>query len=80
MLMVVMTPRETSTDQRLDTLEKRLDRVDADLRELRGEVRDLGKQMSARFESLDHKLIGAAVVLIAALIGSNATLVGVALF
>jgi hypothetical protein len=88
MLMVVMTPREKWTDERLDDLNKKVDkgfaetkaemregfaRVDTDLRELRGEI-------NARFESLYKVLIGGGVVIIAALIGLIGTLIGVNAF
>ena len=84
MLMAVMMPRETWTDQRLDDLNKKVDdgfaRVDKDIRELRGEMNDRFDSMDDRFESLNRTLIGGFFVLIAALIGSSATLAGVALF
>jgi hypothetical protein len=77
MLMVVMMPRETWTDQRLDDLNKKVDdgfdRLDRDLRELRID-------MNSRFESLNRTLIAAAAVIAAALIGSTATMAGIALF
>lgn len=58
MIMVVMTPREKWTDDRLDDLNKKVDngfaRLDADIRELR-------RDMMAGF-----------FVIVAAVIGSNA--------
>jgi hypothetical protein len=58
MIMVVMTPREKWTDERLDDLNKKVDngfaRLDTDIRELR-------RDMMAGF-----------FVIIAAVIGSNA--------
>jgi len=58
MLMVVMTPREKGTDERLDDLNKKVDdgfaRVHADIRELR-------REMMAGFFAI-----------IVAIIGSNA--------
>ena len=58
------------TDDRLDDLSHRMDagfdRVDADLRELRGE-------MNSRFDALQRTLILAAGGVIAALIGLIAT-------
>ncbi len=58
------------TDERLDDLSHRMDagfnRVDADLRELRGE-------MNSRFDALQQALIFAAGGVIAALIGLIAT-------
>jgi hypothetical protein len=80
LMAVMMTPRETWTDQRLDDLNKKVDdgfaRVDGDIRELRGDVKDLRREMSERFESLNRTLIVATVggnaAIIAALIGVNA--------
>jgi hypothetical protein len=81
--MVVMMPREKWTDERLDELNKRVDdgfadtkaamregfaRVDADIRELRADV----KALNVRFDALNRNLIGGLVVLLAAIIGSNA--------
>lgn len=68
----------------VDTLDKKVDkgfaRIDGDIRELRGDVKDLRREMGDRFESLNRSLIGAAVAIIVALIGSSATLAGIALF
>jgi hypothetical protein len=75
-MAVMMTPRESWTDQRLDDLNKKVDegfaRVDGDIRELRGDVKDLRREMNARFDSLNRTLIGAAAAIVAALIGVNA--------
>lgn len=82
-MAVMMTPRETWTDQRLDDLNKKVDdgfeRLDGDMRELRGDMKDLRGEMNElkreineRFESLKHTLIGAAAVIAAALIGTSA--------
>jgi hypothetical protein len=80
MLMVVMTPREKWTDERLDG---EFTRLDVDIRELRGDMKDFRREMNARFdkmdarfESLNQILIGGALVIIAALIG----LIGVSAF
>jgi hypothetical protein len=77
--MAVMMPKEKWTDDRLDDLNKKigdgLARLDADVRELRGE-------MNARFETLDSKfdkkfdrlawgMVASTVTIIAALIGPN---------
>jgi hypothetical protein len=71
--MAVTTPRETWTDPRIDDLSKKVDegfeqadkkmdegfaRVDSDVRELRGDISGLRKE-----------LLGAAVIVIAALLG-----------
>ncbi len=94
MIMVVMAPREpreTWTDERLDDLSKKVDdgfaRLDADIRELRAEVKvqgdglraemnaqgdSLRAEMNARFEAANRNLIAFAVAIIAAIVGSNA--------
>lgn len=88
--MAVMA-RELWTDERLDDLNKKVDngftRIDGDLREIRGEMKDLREEVTGlrgemhdRFESLNRTLIGAVAVIVAALIGSSATLAGIALF
>jgi hypothetical protein len=67
MLMVVMTPREKWTDERLDDLKTEMRagfaRVDNDIRELREELKNLNRN-----------LIGGLFVLLAAIVGSNAFL------
>ena len=65
--MAVMMPREKWTDERLDDLNKKVDNgfaeVKADLREIRGEIKELNRA-----------LYGATAVIIAALIGTSAFL------
>lgn len=65
MIMAVMMPRETWTDERLDDLNKKVDdgfaRIDEDIRELRSDIRELRRDMIAGF-----------FVIVAAIIGSNA--------
>lgn len=71
-----MVPREKWTDDRLDDLNKKVDdgfarlekkmdegfaRVDKDIREIRGELRDINRT-----------IYGAVVVIVAAMIGNNA--------
>jgi hypothetical protein len=77
MLMVVMTPRETWTDERLDDLNKKVDdgfaRVDRDIRELRSD-------MNKRFDAMNRNFLAGLIAVIVAIIGSNATLVSIALF
>jgi hypothetical protein len=88
--MVVMTPREKWSDERLDDLSKKVDdgfaRVDSDIRELRADmtvrfdkVDARFGEIDARFESLNRTLLGAAIALIVALIGCTSTLAAVAL-
>jgi hypothetical protein len=81
--MVVMAPREKWTYERLDDLSRKVDdgfagtkaemregftRLDKDIRELRGDI----KELNARFDTLNGRLIGGLVVVLAAIIGSNA--------
>lgn len=92
--MVPREPREKWTDERLDDLNKKVDetrtemregfaRVDADIRELRGDLKHLHREMNARFDSmndsintrfeaLNRNLIAGFFVIVAAIIGSNA--------
>jgi len=53
-------------DQRFDVVDRRFDRVDADLRELR-------KDLNAKFDGLQRTLLVSNVAIIAALIGVIAT-------
>jgi len=94
LMAVMMSPREKWTDERLDDLSLKVDRgfarVDGDLREIRGDVRNLSREMNGRFDSMEERfdarfdalnrtLIGAAVGIAVAFIGSSATLAGIAL-
>jgi uncharacterized membrane protein YgaE (UPF0421/DUF939 family) len=87
MIVAVMMPREKWTDDRLDDLSKKVDggfadtktemrqgfaRLDKDIRELRRDMNALHSEMTARFEAANRNLIGVAVAVIAAIIGSNA--------
>ncbi|HVD86648.1 MAG TPA: hypothetical protein VNB59_04495 [Solirubrobacterales bacterium] len=75
-MAVMMVPRETWTDERLDDLNTKVGagfaRLDGDIRELRGEMKDLRSEMNARFDALNRNLLAGAVVVIAAILGSNA--------
>jgi hypothetical protein len=63
--MTVMTPREKWTDERLDDLNKKVDRGFDDVKtELRA--------LNGRFDALNRNLFVVAGAIIAALIGSNA--------
>jgi predicted nucleic acid-binding Zn-ribbon protein len=68
--MVVMTPREKWTDERLDDLNKKVDkgfeemregfaRVDGDIKELRretkAEIKELRQEMDTRFDKVDAR-------------------------
>jgi chromosome segregation ATPase len=80
MLMAVMMPRENWTDERLD---ERFGRLDADTRELRGDIKDLRTEMNARFdamrESIDARfdavnrnMMAGFLMVIVTILGSNA--------
>jgi len=88
MLMAVMVPmpREKWTDERLDDLNKKVDRgftetkaemregfarVDADIRELRRDLHALHSEMNARFEALNRNLLAGMVAIVVAILGSN---------
>jgi hypothetical protein len=72
-MAVMMSPREKWTDERLDDLNSKVDqgfaRMDARF-----------AQMDERFDRMQHTLITGFVVIVAAMIGSTATLAGIALF
>ncbi len=74
MLMVVMTPREKWTDERLDGLEKK---VDDGFERVDGDIKDLRQEMNARFDKLEDRLwkvaiafVGGASAVIAAFIAT----------
>jgi len=92
-----MAPREKWTDERLDDLNKKVDkgfeemregfaRVDADIKELRRETDKRFDKVDKRFDKVDARfdklndrfdrlgqiLIGGAIAIIVALIGSSA--------
>jgi hypothetical protein len=66
---VMMSPRENWTDERLDDLNKKVDigfmRVDTD-------IRDLRREMNARFDAMNRNLIAGLIAVVVAVIGSNA--------
>ena len=66
--MAVALPREKWTDERLD---ERFGSLDTDIRELRGEIKDLRSEMNTRFDALNGRLIAGFLVLFATIIGSN---------
>jgi hypothetical protein len=83
MLMAVMA-REAWTDERLDDLNKKVDdgfaKVDARFQRLEARMDAQFGQLNERFDRMQHTLFGAAVAISVALIGSTATLAGIALF
>lgn len=65
--------RSVWTDDRLDDLARRMDagfgRVDADIRELRGEVRELGTELRGELGALRVTLIRVGGGIMAGLVG-----------
>jgi tetrahydromethanopterin S-methyltransferase subunit G len=81
--MAVMVPREKWTDERLDDLNKKVDDgfADVDVRFDRLETRmDKGfSELNQRLDRMQLALIAGLVAFCVALIGSTATLAGIAL-
>jgi len=79
MLVVVMTPREKWTDERLDDLNKKADdgfaRLDTEIRELRSEMNRrfdaMTDAVSARFDAQNRNMMAGFFLVIATIIGSN---------
>jgi hypothetical protein len=74
--MAVMMPREKWTDEHLDDLNKKVDdgfaRLDADIRDLRRDMNARFDSIDARFEALNRNLLWGLVTVVVALIGGNA--------
>lgn len=70
LMAVMMNPRETWTDGRLDDLSKK---VDQGFSESKAEMRSGFERMDARLDRMQNTLVGAAAVIIAALLGIIAT-------
>jgi hypothetical protein len=70
--MVVMTPREKWTDERLDDLNKKVDDGFADTK---AEMRAGFARLDADIRDLNRNLIAVAVAIIAAIVGSNVALI-----
>ncbi len=68
MLMTVMVPREKWTGERLDDLNKK---VDKGFEDVRAEMREGFARMHADIRELHRILYGGLSVMIAAIIGSN---------
>ena len=69
-MAVMMNPRETWTDERLDDLSKK---VDQGFSESKAEMKSGFERMGARLDRMQNTLVGAAAVIIAALLGIIAT-------
>jgi hypothetical protein len=78
--MAVMMPREKWTDERLDDLSAKMDRGFADTRaEMRAgfvrvdeEIRELRREMNARFDAVNRNMIAGFISIFAAIIASSA--------
>jgi hypothetical protein len=72
-----MKTMERWSDERLDDLNSRVgsgfDRIDADLRDIRGEMNGLRGEMTVRFDALQRTMLQLGGGVIAALIGLIAT-------
>ena len=83
-MAVMMNPREKWADERLDDLNKEVDdgfaKVDSRFDRLETRMDAQFAQLNDRFDRMQHTLIAAAAVVIAAIIGSSATLAGIAIF
>jgi tetrahydromethanopterin S-methyltransferase subunit G len=84
MVMAVMMPRERWTDERLDELNKKVDTgfrdVGARFDRLEGRMDTQFAELNQRFDRMQHTLFAGAVAVCVALIGSTATLAGIAFF
>ena len=71
--------RESWTDARLDDfrseVNRRFDKVDGEIAELRGEVKELRSDMKAGFESLHRSMVHGAIALSASFIAAFAAIV-----
>jgi tetrahydromethanopterin S-methyltransferase subunit G len=72
--MVVMTPRETWTEGRLDDLNKKVDDGFAEVDKRFEQVDKRFDRLEERIDGMNRTLIGGLFVLAAAIIGSNAAL------
>lgn len=88
--MAVMMPREKWTDKRLDDLktetrlgfarvDKQIDRLDGDIKELRREMNErfdsMKSSIDARFDAMNRNMIAGFFVIVAAIVSSNAVLI-----
>jgi hypothetical protein len=76
-MAVMMNPREKWTDGRLDDLNRK---VDQGFARMDARFEHLEDRIDAKFDGLTRVLIGSAAAVVAALVGSTATLAGIALF
>jgi hypothetical protein len=69
MLMVVMTPREKWTDERLD---ETFARLDTDIRELRRDMNEGFRAVDARFDAVNRNMMVGFLMVVVTIIGSHA--------
>jgi hypothetical protein len=71
--------RESWTDARLDDfrgeVNRRFDRVEGEVRDLRGEINELRSEMKSGFESINRTMIHGVIALSAAYIAGFAAIV-----
>jgi len=74
LLSMAVMAREAWTDERLDDLnarvEKGFDRVDADIRELRSEMKTGFAEVNGRIDSMQRTMVIGFVTLFASIVGS----------
>jgi hypothetical protein len=70
--MVVMTPREKWTDERLDDLNKKVDDGFTKMEARFDKMESRFDRIEASFQGLYRVLLGGAITVVAALIGVNA--------
>ena len=84
LMAVMMSPREKWTDERLDDLDRKVDKgfseVGARFDRLETRMDAQFANLNDRFDRMQYTLIGGFAVMVAALIGAIATLAGIALF
>jgi hypothetical protein len=71
--------RESWTDARLDDfrtdIDRRFDKVEGDISELRGEMRELRAEMKSGFEAINRTMLHGVIALSAAYIAGFASIV-----
>lgn len=72
--------RESWTDARLDDfrtdVDRRFDKVEGEIRDLRGDVKELRSEMKSGFEAIHKTMINGALILSGSYIAGFAALVG----
>lgn len=78
--MAVMMPKEIGLDRRVGALEHRVGTLEEKVDDGFAAVDKRFDRLEDRFDALNRTLIGGFCVIVAALIGSTATLAGIVLF